>query len=533
MDVSLYYQVTKGNIVLYKDFSLAAQTGFAGLDGAARQADLERSIADVPGGFSKKKVAGRDYWYYQIKMPDGVLQQSYVGPNDDKTNALIQAHSDPSKRGAKKYLDRLTKAAIAMGCAEIPLKHARVIERLADSGLFSAGGILVGTHAFLAYQNIFGVEWSSGVATLDLDFAHAGRNISLALPENLVINTKSAIDSLQMGFVPNNSKTSFKKADEPDFDLDFLTSRGRAGDTPVYIERLGLTMQPLRFMELSLEDPMRTTLIGKNSPIVVNIPRPQRYALHKLLVYGERPQDQRTKANKDIIQAAALFDYLLENDVVGIGSMWIDVNERGPGWQRRLEQGFAAMVKFHPECDFPARLKVAVEKAREDQEFDFLADAEDKVGQDALSHLPLSPFLTETLAPLFSPGQKFDFKAGDQVIANGYRGTIGSVLDGQLAGMIEVHLPGGLACMSSSFPDCFPAVTNGVEVVTEGRFLGKVLEVGKQFVVQDAGRGRLVGHEKSRFSVLPEVDAVIDLAHKGGQVEFMNVLEVGKEANGR
>ena len=126
-----------------------------------------------------------------------------------------------------------------------------------------------------------------GAATLDLDFAHAGRNVSLALPENLTIDSTAAVDSLQMGFIPNNTRTSFKKSDEPDFYLDFLTSRGRTQDAPIHIARLGLTMQPLRFMELSLEDPMRCTLLAKNGPIVVNMPRPQRYAVHKLLVYGD------------------------------------------------------------------------------------------------------------------------------------------------------------------------------------------------------------------------------------------------------
>ena len=244
-----------------------------------------------------------------------------------------------------------------LGCADIPPKHARVIERLADSGLFSAGGILVGTHAFLAYQNFFGVRWTAGAATLDLDFAHAGRNVSLALPENLKLDTTAAIDSLEMGFIPNQAHTSFRKADEPDFDLDFLTSRGRTGDTPVTLSRLNLTMQPLRFMELSLQDPMRATLIARSGPIVVNLPRPERYALHKLLVYGERAQAQRTKARKDLAQAAALMDYLLVHDTAEIAAMWVDVNERGPGWRRRLKEGFEAMNTLYPECAFASTIE--------------------------------------------------------------------------------------------------------------------------------------------------------------------------------
>lgn len=345
---------------LYQESSLAAQTAFAGVDEAARQADLQRSVANVPGGFAKKIVSGRAYWYYQVKTPDGTLQQSYVGPDDVATQTLIRRHADPTAKLAKQHLLRLTRAAIELGCADIPPKHARVIERLADTGLFSAGGILVGTHAFLAYQNTLGVRWVAGAATLDLDFAHAGRNVSLALPENLKLDTTAAIESLQMGFIPNLKNTSFKKADEPDFDLDFLTSRGRAGDAPVTVPRLNLTMQPLRFMELSLEDPMRSTLIARSGPIVVNIPRPERYVLHKLLVFGERAQAQRVKARKDVAQAAALMDYLLIHDTAEIAAMWANVNARGPGWWRRLKQGFETMVTLYPESEFERRLELAM-----------------------------------------------------------------------------------------------------------------------------------------------------------------------------
>ena len=346
-------------MALYQALPLAAQTAFAGLDRAARDADLQRSVADLPGGFARKVVSGRTYWYYQVKCPGGKLRQSYVGPDDAPTQALIQRHADPVAKLARQQLVRMARAAMELGCADIPPKHARVIERLADSGLFSAGGTLVGTHAFLAYQNVFGVRWSAGAATLDLDFADAGRNVSLALPENLTLDTPAAIESLRMGFIPNLARTSFRKADEPDFDLDFLTSRGRKGDAPVTVPRLNLTLQPLRFMELSLQDPLRATLIARSGPIVVNLPRPQRYALHKLLVYGERPQAQRTKARKDVAQAAALIDYLLVHDCAEMAAMWVDVNARGPGWRKRLKEGFEVMASLYPDCDFAERIRRA------------------------------------------------------------------------------------------------------------------------------------------------------------------------------
>lgn len=344
----------------FEELTASAQAAFAGLDTAARQADLSRSIADLPGGFAMKRDGARGYWYYQVKLPTGQPQQVYVGPDDEPTRRLMAEHANPRKRSEQSALVRMARAAVEYGCAEIPLKHARVIERLGDYGFFGAGGILVGTHSFLAYQNHFGVRWKTGAFTLDLDFAHAGKNLSIALPSNLKFDGRAAIDSLSMGFIPVQSNTTFKKPDEPDFDLDFLTTMGRSGDAPVYLPALNLTLQPLKFMELSLEDPMRATLLARNGPIVVNVPQPQRFALHKLIVHGERPVAQRVKANKDLAQAGALIDYLLDHDGDTLVTTWEDVVGRGPGWTRRLLAGWRALERAQPTMDFTERLRQAL-----------------------------------------------------------------------------------------------------------------------------------------------------------------------------
>lgn len=333
--------------MLYTELTASAQASFAGLDVAARDAELRRSVAAVPGGFVKKHDKGRDYWYYQKKQPNGKTQQVFVGPDDEKTRALIEHHDVGDAVLGKGALQKLARASIELGCSEIPLKHGRVIGRLLDHGFFKAGGVLVGTHAFLAYQNMFGVSWDAGAFTVDLDFAHAGNNISLAIAANVEVDTAKAIDSLEMGFIPVMSGTTYKKPDEPDFDLDFLTTFGRGGDKPLFVPALNLSMQPLKFMEFSLEAPMKVTLLYRNGPLVVNVPRPERYVWHKLIVYGERPREMRVKANKDLIQAACLLDYLLENDGDLVRESWEDAKGRGPGWSQRLLQGWEGLnAKF-------------------------------------------------------------------------------------------------------------------------------------------------------------------------------------------
>jgi len=42
------------------------------------------------------------------------------------------------------------------------------------------------------------------------------------------------------------------------------------------------------------------------------------------------------------------------------------------------------------------------------------------------------------------------FKVGDKVICNGYPGSVTRVCDGQLAGMLEVRVPGGVTCVDAS-----------------------------------------------------------------------------------
>jgi len=334
------------------EHSAAAQTAYAGLAQAARQSNLHRSVADVPGGFAKKLVKGRLYWYHQVKSPDGKLQQLYVGPDDAATRSLIEHHADPVARGALSHLGRLCRSAMALGCYGVIPKHARVLARLADYGLFRAGGILVGTHAYLAYQNGFGVTWRAGDTTVDLDFAHSGRNISLAMPSDIKIDVHDAIESLKMGFLPVVDRTRYTKADEPDFDLDFLTSLHRGGDAPVPVPRLNITLQPLKFMEFSMEDPMVVVLPASTGPIVVNAPRPERYALAKLLVHGERRASHPEKAAKDLEQAATLIDYLSTYQPHELNEAWEDLLSRGPGWRSRAREGIEALGGRHSgiEC---------------------------------------------------------------------------------------------------------------------------------------------------------------------------------------
>lgn len=337
--------------MLYLPLSTAAQTAYASLSSASRLDEL-RTVAELPGSFSKKTVKKREYWYYQTADLTGKQIQIFLGPASDELTKLIAVH----RRGENKtvHLRQLARQAIAAGCLSIVPAHAKILERLADAGFFRAGGILVGTHVYMAYQNYLGVRWQSAAQTLDLDFADAGRNVSVAIPSGVTMDMGSEIEALQMGFVPVKSLTTYVKSDEQDLQIDFVTCLHRGGDTPVLIKALNATMQPLKFMEFSMEAPIQITLLAQRGAITVNAPPPEKYALHKLLVYGERPQNMRIKAGKDLAQAASLIDYLAKNDVELLNNTWNALLSRGPGWRSRAIEGLKALNEQYPDVNTAA-----------------------------------------------------------------------------------------------------------------------------------------------------------------------------------
>ena len=279
----------------------------------------------------------------------GKQMQMFLGSASDELTALIALHR--SGDANKVHLRQLTRQAIAAGCPTIVPSHAKIIERLSDAGFFRAGGILVGTHVYMAYQNYLGVRWQSAAPTVDLDFARAGRNVSVAIPSDVTMDLGSEIEALSMGFVPVKSLTSYIKSDEQDLQIDFVTCRHRGGDTPVLIKALNATMRPLKFMEFSMEAPIQVTLLAQRGQITVNAPPPEKYALHKLLVFGERPQNMRVKASKDLDQAASLIAYLTEHDAELLGETWQQLLARGPGWRSRTMEGLTAMKARYPDVD--------------------------------------------------------------------------------------------------------------------------------------------------------------------------------------
>lgn len=329
---------------LYRELPVAAQSAYAELYEQVQVAEASRSPAFLSGKIAWKTIKNRRYAYWAFKEIDGRKREYYLGPESPAIAAIEMAR----ERGAPALaqIARQAAAALAQGGTATPPKHFRIVKRLADYQFFHAGGLLVGTHAFLAIGNQLGVSWSEGTRTLDLDFAHngPGGNIAVALPADLQVNAAQALTSLEMGFLPalGGSKglaSQYVSEREGDLRIDFLTSpRRQEGD--VAAPELGVALVPLKFMDYLLERPGQGVVIDRADACLVNLPDTARYGLHKLIVAYERGA-RNPKYRKDILQALALIQWHLDHAPTLLADAWADLTSRGSGWEKRARDSLA------------------------------------------------------------------------------------------------------------------------------------------------------------------------------------------------
>lgn len=343
----------------YTELPLSAQTAYAELAEQARAFEMTNALGGLVGSFQKLARKGQEYWYFAYREPGGKVRLSYVGPDEERVRKLVERFGQARR---EKPLAPQAQSAMALGCAPTAPKHFRMIKRLADYGFFRAGGVLIGTHAFVAMGNLLGVRWAHAASTLDVDFAHAGKNVSIALPADLKIDVHGALESLEMGLLPltefdGGTGAQYRNPKDQELRLDFVTSAVRAGKAVVMPE-LNLALQPLKFMEFSLEGTTQGCVFSNTGACTVNLPAPERYAVHKLIVHGERPPAERTKARKDLLQSASLVEYFLRHgEAARFHEAWHDALERGGGWRKRAEAGRKALVAIAPELDEPSLWK--------------------------------------------------------------------------------------------------------------------------------------------------------------------------------
>lgn len=333
---------------------LETQTLYADLLEQLTMLEAHRSIGRLPGCFTTKVVKGDTYYYFQYSDPGGVLRQRYVGKRTtalDNVAARFQAERNRFQSDAN-HIRRLCAQLRAGGALATDSASGRVLKAFADSGVFRLGGVLVGTQAFTVLGNQLGVRWRHhAIKTQDIDIAGTAE-LQIAVPD-LQADVPRTLEALEMGFLPvpalnpKHPSTSFKVRGAA-LRVDILTpSRGAVAGSPVLISRFNVAAQPLPYLDYLIAHYEPGAVINGGG-VLVNVPNPARFALHKLVVSHSRHVASHGKAGKDLEQAAQIVAVLAEDRPGDLQMAWEDLERRGEGWVKRLMASLKVFARRHP-----------------------------------------------------------------------------------------------------------------------------------------------------------------------------------------
>lgn len=328
------------------ELSLPLQTVYAEL---LDRCLLAESARDFPSSasFFKRTIKGRYYWYAQGR-DEGRRWTKYVGPDNPLTQARMSAHA--RAKLAERERRELVSTLVRIGGLPAPGRPAGdLLAALADAGVFRLRTVVVGTLAYQAYAALLGYRLPlAATLTGDLDLAQfedASAAISLDDHTAPVVDILKQVDS-SFRPVPRTSRKlpAVAYVNDSGFRVELLApNRGPDTDMAAKLAALQTNALYLRFLDFLIRDEVPAVALT-GAGVLVNVPAPERYALHKLIVARRRP-GVSVKVNKDLAQAATLIEVLSERRRYEMRAAWEELWSRGPQWRKLAREGVDLLPK--------------------------------------------------------------------------------------------------------------------------------------------------------------------------------------------
>jgi hypothetical protein len=304
-----------------------------------------RAISEIGGTPFLKELPHGKYWYTRQRIGNRPVDR-YVGPDSEALRERLQSAAQHHE--ARKDFERRAAVFVAQlrsaGVPTVDRTTGKVLNAMARVGVFRLGGTLVGTHAFRLYAAELGTSFSGTMAaTEDVDVA-AFENLKLVIEDKVDPSIAATFKDLHLEPAPNldpkHRPTRWMMAGGGTT-VEFLVPRMREGQDIVKLDTLGVHAQGLPFLNFLIADPIAAVALYR-SGILVQIPRPERYAIHKLIVAQRCSGPARAKAIKDLTQAHALISILAEDRPGELEAAYQTALESGPKWRdaigRSLQQ---------------------------------------------------------------------------------------------------------------------------------------------------------------------------------------------------
>lgn len=283
--------------------------------------DIERHALSQPEVFTgtagsvtrRQNASGFPFYAHQFYDSEGKKRERYVaGPEGNPEADATAEHL----RLRIRELKDLVASLRLLGREGFQLVDAQTYATAAslhNHRFFSAGGLLIGSHAYGVLLNRLGVR-SASYTTEDIDLAR-GEKLAFGAPA-----ARSLLDMLRgsgIEFIevpPLDHKqppTSFKKRGRSAFQVDLLAPATNETYPAIHVSELQAYATGLPFLSYLLAESQFGALLAREGSCAVRVPLPERFAIHKLIVSALRRSGDE-KGQRDRSQAAVLCAALAE-----------------------------------------------------------------------------------------------------------------------------------------------------------------------------------------------------------------------------
>ncbi|WP_106751659.1 nucleotidyltransferase family protein [Pannonibacter carbonis] len=313
---------------------------------------LDETVAGMRGTPTRVIRNGKTYWYDTYRVGTDVCKR-YIGEDTEALQARIDRHQvlKDETEARKKERSRLIRLLRAEGFLGTDGATGSLLAAMATAGVFRLGGTVIGTHAFRLYEGELGIRYrfDQTAMTQDMDIASFEQlSLSLSQEEQVSPPIQDVLSDFTFDPVPSldPGRVWRWRQTRNDTLVEFLTPSFRAEEDLRPLEALGVSAQSLHFLNYLIAAQIPAAVLYR-SGVLVQIPRPERFAIHKLIVADRRREGPGSlKARKDRLQAAFLIDALVEDRPDDLAQAWEDARQNGPKWRERLDRSLDAMPEL-------------------------------------------------------------------------------------------------------------------------------------------------------------------------------------------
>jgi hypothetical protein len=301
---------------------------------------LDEAVSEIRGTPTRVERNGKIYWYDSYRIGSDV-RKTYIGEESpelrERLEKLKALRKEVEER--RRHRVRLIRILRAEGFQGVDAATGSLLSALATAGVFRLGGTVVGTHAFRLYEGVLGVRYGFDemAQTGDIDIA-SFEKLSLALDDVVAPPLQDVLGEFSFAPVPslNGNKVWRWRQTRNDLMVEFLTPSFQEVEGIRPLVALGVDAQSLHHLNYLIAEPVKAVVVYRGG-VLVQVPRPERFAIHKLIVADRRRGGADSlKAEKDRLQAAFLIEVLAEDRPDELLEAYVEARAVGPRWQQRL-----------------------------------------------------------------------------------------------------------------------------------------------------------------------------------------------------